>query len=84
MLEQIFGPRDLVRRVTMNGKQNAALFDMSFVALGFVLGDAHPDECADQTADSAADSEPSKSAHNRAGRDKRTDPRDRKRADSGQ
>ena len=84
MLKQIFGPRDLVRRVAMNGKQNAARLDVSFVALGLVLGDTHPDEGADQATDSAADPEAGESAHDRAGRDKRTDPRNRKRADSGQ
>ena len=68
----------------MNGKQNAARFDVSFVALGFVLGDAHPDECANQTADSAADSQAGQSAHDRACRNKRTDPRNRKSADPGQ
>jgi len=65
-------------------KKNAAFFNVSFIALGFILGDTHPHEGANQTPHGAADSEPGKSAHDRAGRDKRTDPRNRKSADPGQ
>ena len=72
MLEQIFGPRDLVRRVAVNGEQNSAFSDVYFVALGFVLGDAHTYQGTDETTDSAADSEASKSTHDRAGRYERT------------
>src|SRR5580698_11380414 len=84
MLEQIFGPRDLFRRVTVDGKQDTALFDVSFVALGFVFGDAHTYQGTYETADSAAYSEPGKCAHDRTCRDERTDARDRQSADPGQ
>jgi hypothetical protein len=57
---------------------------VSFIALGFILGDTHPHEGANQTADGTADSETGKSAHDRAGSDKRTDARNRKGADPGQ
>jgi hypothetical protein len=67
----------------MNGKQNTTPFDVPFVTLGFVLGDTHPDECANQAAYSAADSQAGEGGHNRACRNERTDPRNRKSADSG-
>ena len=57
---------------------------MSFVPLGFVLGDAHPDEGANQTTDSAADPEAGKSAHDRTSRNERTESGNRKSADPGQ
>ena len=68
----------------MNGKQNPARFDVSFVSLRFVLRDAHPNQCANQAAHRAAHAESRQSGHDRTGRNERTDSGNCKDPDSGQ
>src|ERR1022692_3387914 len=74
----------VVRGVTMYRQQNTALFDSAFVPLGLILRHAHTDECADQSADRAANSQAGQGSHNRAGRNERTEARNRQCADTDQ
>ena len=68
----------------MDRQKNAAVFDHSFVALGFVFGNAHSNQRADQAAYHSSASDACQRAHNRACRDKGSEPWDGKCADSGQ
>src|ERR1017187_9735464 len=83
-LQQVLCPRNFVRGVTMYRQQNTAPFDSAFVPLGLILRDAHTDECADQSADRAANSQAGQGSHNRAGRNERTEARNRQCADTDQ
>ena len=67
----------------MDRKQNSASFDVSFVALRFILRDAHPNQSANQAANRAADSQARESSHDRTGCNEGTDSRNRKNADTG-
>src|ERR1700722_1978665 len=66
----------------MYGDENAAILHAAFVALGFVFGNAHSDECADQAASCCADAKTCKSAHDGTCRDERSKARNRESADS--
>src|SRR4029453_11105909 len=56
-LQNVLRTGDLLGRVAVYGQQNAALFQSTLVALGFVLRDAHADQRADQPADGSADAD---------------------------
>jgi len=64
----------------MNGKQDAALIQTSFVTLGFVLRNAQTNQRTGDTTDSGTDSHPCQRGHNRARCDERTDSRNRESA----
>src|SRR5436190_21494572 len=64
---------DLLGGVTVNREKSSATFDSTFVALRFIFGDAHANECSDQTAYGAAGTCSCKCRHDWAGCDERTD-----------
>ncbi len=73
--QDVFGGRDLAERVAVDGEKCSAVLDAAFVALGFILGDAHADQGSDETAYCAADSEPGERGHDGAGSDEWTNAR---------
>src|SRR5262245_29281745 len=68
----------------MDREQYAALLYSTFVALRFVLGNAHPDERSRDTAYDATDGAASERSHDWTGCDEGPQPRNCQRADAGQ
>src|SRR5580692_668478 len=83
-LHDVLGALDLIRSVAVDGKQDAAVLDASFVALGFVFRNTHSDQSAGETTDRAADAETCERRHDRASRDERAYAGNCKRANSGE
>ena len=73
-----------IGRGGVHRQQHAAFADAPFVALGFVLGDAHADQRPDEAADRAAGAEAGQRADDRARGDERPEARDRQGADAGE
>ena len=68
----------------MDGKQNAAFFHASFIALGLVLGDAHADECSRDATQGATSAGSSQRGHNRTRCNQRAYARNSERANARQ
>src|ERR1700684_926945 len=69
---------DLVRGVTVDGKQNAALLQASFVTLRFILRDSQADQRTGDSANCSSYSDPGESRHDWPSRYERPKPWDRK------
>src|ERR1700733_15647655 len=68
----------------MNGKEDSALLDVSFISLRLVLGNAESDQGSHETANGSADAYAGERGHDGASRDERAYTGNRERADSRQ
>ncbi len=66
----------------MNGEQDSASLDSSFVAFGFVLWNAHAYKSAEKATDGSTNSESCECGHDGTSGDEWTDARDSKSADA--
>src|SRR5687768_535651 len=66
----------------MNGEKDAAASNASFVALGYIFGDAQPDESTRQTADCSSHADAAKQRHDGTCRDKWSQPGDSQHSDT--
>ena len=67
----------------MNGEKDAAAFDASFVARGYIFRNAHPDESSGQAADCSAHAHAAQQSHDRTRGDKRSQPWNGQHSDAG-
>src|SRR5579863_10178740 len=63
LLQQIFCARNFLRCVAMDRKKDAALLNVSFITLGFVLGNPKSDERAKKAADGSANADAGEGRH---------------------
>src|SRR5579871_4425155 len=68
----------------MDGEKDAFLFNAALVALGLILGHAHPDQGADNCAYRSIHSYTSEHGHDRTCRHEGTNARDRQQTDACQ
>ena len=82
-LERCLRKGDLFGRVAVDGEERSAVLDAAFIALRFVLGNAHADKGSDDSAYRAAYAESGECAHDWAGGDERADAGDGEGSDAG-
>src|SRR5262245_31713312 len=73
---------DLVPVIAVAGHQDPTALDLALVALGLELWHSHTHERADDQADAPAHTRAAEQAHDRPGRDERSDTRDRQGPDA--